>query len=69
MSPLLLLSVLGLAQSAFQVTQLGQGDRHGEGCRVAMSKDARMPSSALIPFLLGGLGSLINPFKQRRVPF
>ena len=34
-----------------------------------MSKDpstqTRMPSSTLIPFL-GGLGSLINPFKQKR---
>ena len=29
---------------------------------------SRMPSSALIPFL-GGLGSLINPFKQKRAPF
>ena len=29
---------------------------------------ARMPSSTLIPFL-GGLGSLINPFKQKRAPF
>ena len=28
----------------------------------------RMPSSALFPFL-GGLGSLINPFKQKRAPF
>ena len=28
----------------------------------------RMPSSTLIPFL-GGLGSLINPFKQKRAPF
>ena len=28
----------------------------------------RMPSSALIPFL-GGLGSLMNPFKQKRAPF
>ena len=27
-----------------------------------------MPSSTLIPFL-GGLGSLINPFKQKRAPF
>ena len=26
-----------------------------------------MPSSTLIPFL-GGLGSLINPLKQKRVP-
>ena len=29
---------------------------------------SRMPSSTLIPFL-GGLGSLINPFKQKRAPF
>ena len=29
---------------------------------------ARMPSSTLIPFL-GGLGSLINPFMQKRAPF
>ena len=29
---------------------------------------ARMPSSTLIPFLVG-LGSLINPFKQKRAPF
>ena len=28
---------------------------------------ARMPSSTLIPFL-AGLGSLINPFKQKRAP-
>ena len=28
---------------------------------------SRMPSSALIPFL-GGLGSLINPFKPKRAP-
>ena len=29
-----------------------------------------MPSSALIPFFWGGgLGSLINPFKQKRAPF
>ena len=27
-----------------------------------------MPSSTLIPFL-GVLGSLINPFKQKRAPF
>ena len=26
---------------------------------------SRMPSSTLIPFL-GGIGSLINPFKQKR---
>ena len=30
-------------------------------------KFSRMPSSALSPFL-GGLGSLINPFKQKRAP-
>ena len=30
--------------------------------------DPRMPSSALIPFL-GGLGSLVIPFKQKRAPF
>ena len=29
---------------------------------------SRMPSSTLIPFL-EGLGSLINPFKQKRAPF
>ena len=29
---------------------------------------ARMPSSTLIPFL-GGLGSRINPFKQKGHPF
>ena len=28
----------------------------------------RMPSSALIPFF-GGLGSPINPLKQKRAPF
>ena len=27
-----------------------------------------MTSSSLIPFL-GGLGSLINPFKQKKAPF
>ena len=34
-------------------------------CRV---RKARTPRSTLIPFL-GGLGSLINPFKQKRAPF
>ena len=33
-----------------------------------VEKFPRMPSSTLIPFL-GGLGSLMNPFKQRRAPF
>ena len=34
-----------------------------------LQSEARMPSSTLIPFLGGGLGSLINPFKQKRAPF
>ena len=29
---------------------------------------ARMPSTTLFPFF-GGVGSLINPFKQKRAPF
>ena len=32
---------------------------------IRLVTDSRMPSSTLIPFL-GGLGSLINPFKQKR---
>ena len=38
------------------------------GSRFPCKVTTRMPSSTLIPFLVG-LGSLRNPFKQKSAPF
>ena len=42
--------------------------QHIAWCGLDSTSCTRMPSSTLIPFL-GSLGSLINPFKQKRAPF
>ena len=53
------------ASISADVVKLSSGLLLGQDLR---APKAGMPSSTLIPFLKG-LGSLINPFKQKRAPF
>ena len=62
----LLCSVWPVAGSGLRLASLGR--LYVKSWSLCLIYCPRMRSSALIPFL-GALGSLINPFKQKRAPF